>query len=67
MASQLGWIAAEVGRQPWIIYRVMKTGDAASPALSSSNVATSIILFSLLYISLGVLYIYIMMREIDNR
>ena len=67
VASQLGWIAAEVGRQPWIIYRVMKTGDAASPALSSSNVATSIILFSLLYISIGVLYIYIIMREIDNR
>jgi cytochrome d ubiquinol oxidase subunit I len=64
-ASQLGWIAAEVGRQPWIIYRVMKTADAVSPSLSAGNVLSSIVLFGLLYSLLGILYLYIVMREVN--
>jgi len=64
-ASQLGWIAAEVGRQPWIIYRVMKTADAVSPSLPAGNVLSSIVLFGLLYSLLGILYLYIVMREVN--
>lgn len=63
-ASQLGWIAAEVGRQPWIIYRVMKTADAVSPSLPAGNVLSSLILFGLLYSLLGILYLYIVIREV---
>lgn len=65
-AAQLGWIAAEVGRQPWIVYRVMRTGDGVSRTLSSGDVATSVILFSLFYTFLGILYIYIILREIKK-
>ncbi len=65
VASQLGWIAAEVGRQPWIIYRVMRTREAVSLSLSSEEVAFSIILFGLLYAFLGALYIYIVKREVN--
>jgi len=65
-ASQLGWIAAEVGRQPWIIYRVMKTAEAVSPSLPAGNVLSSLILFGLLYTLLGILYLYIVIREVDG-
>ena len=65
IASQLGWIAAEVGRQPWIIYRVMRTKEAASLSVSGWDVLSSIVLFSLLYTFLGTLYIYIMRKEVN--
>jgi cytochrome d ubiquinol oxidase subunit I len=65
IASQLGWIAAEVGRQPWIIYRVMRTKEAVSLSVSRGDVLSSIILFSLLYTFLGALYIYIMRKEVN--
>ena len=65
VASQLGWIAAEVGRQPWIIYRVMRTKEAASLSVPIGNVLSSIVLFSLLYTFLGAIYIYIMRKEVN--
>ncbi|MCF8105376.1 MAG: cytochrome ubiquinol oxidase subunit I [Desulfohalobiaceae bacterium] len=52
IAIQLGWILAEVGRQPWIVYNVMRTSDAASP-LAVSQVLTSFIAFVLVYSLIG--------------
>ena len=52
LAIQMGWIVAEVGRQPWIVYGVMKTSDAVSP-IATSQVATSLIAFILIYGLLG--------------
>jgi cytochrome bd ubiquinol oxidase subunit I len=64
LACQLGWIAAEVGRQPWIVYKLMKTADAASSNVSAGEILFSIILFSLIYIFLGAIFLFILIRKI---
>jgi cytochrome d ubiquinol oxidase subunit I len=65
-ACQLGWLAAEVGRQPWIVYHLLRTGDAASPGVPAGDVLASIALFGLLYLLLGSLYVYLLVREIRH-
>lgn len=49
IATQLGWIVAEVGRQPWIVYGVLKTADGVSLSVSPGQVWASLIGFTLLY------------------
>ncbi len=66
IACQLGWIAAEVGRQPWIVYRLLRTDQAASVVVSSGELIFSIILFGLIYLVLGVLYVYLLVRKIKH-
>jgi cytochrome d ubiquinol oxidase subunit I len=61
IAIQLGWIVAEVGRQPWIVYGIMKTSDAASP-VSSSQVGTSLAAFILVYGLLGAVGYYLIFK-----
>ncbi|HVO34956.1 MAG TPA: cytochrome ubiquinol oxidase subunit I [Gemmatimonadales bacterium] len=65
-ACQLGWIAAEVGRQPWIVYQLLRTRDAVSTIVPAGDVLFSIVLFSILYLLLGVLYVYLLVREIRH-
>jgi cytochrome d ubiquinol oxidase subunit I len=60
IAGQLGWIVAEVGRQPWIVYGVLKTSEGASKAVSSAQVWTSLIGFTLVYGLLAVVDIYLL-------
>jgi cytochrome d ubiquinol oxidase subunit I len=60
LANQLGWIVAEVGRQPWIVYNVLKTSDAVSKAISPAQVWTSLLGFTLLYGLLAVVDIYLL-------
>ncbi len=64
VACQLGWIAAEVGRQPWVVYRVLKTVEAASITVTAGEILFSIILFGLVYLFLGVLYVFLFVREV---
>jgi cytochrome d ubiquinol oxidase subunit I len=65
-ACQLGWIAAEVGRQPWIVYQLLRTRDAVSTIVPAGDVLLSIVLFSILYLLLGVLFVYLLVREIRH-
>jgi cytochrome bd ubiquinol oxidase subunit I len=65
-ACQLGWITTEVGRQPWIVYNVMRTKDAVSTSVSSGDVMFSIILFGIIYILLLFLYLYLLIREVKQ-
>ena len=59
LAIEMGWILAEVGRQPWIVYGLLKTSDAASP-IAVSQVMTSLIAFILVYGLLGLVGAYLM-------
>jgi cytochrome d ubiquinol oxidase subunit I len=61
LASELGWTVAEVGRQPWIVYGIMKTSDAFSP-VNASQVATTLIAFVVVYGLLGALGFYLIAR-----
>lgn len=61
IATLTGWFTAEVGRQPWTVYGVLRTTDAATPSLALSQVAISFAIFAVLYATIaaaGVTYIY---------
>lgn len=60
LAAQLGWIVAEVGRQPWIVYGVLRTSDAVSKSVVTSQVLGSLAGFILLYGLLAVADIYLL-------
>lgn len=64
IAIQLGWITAEVGRQPWIVYGVMRTRDAVSKTVPAGNVLFSIVLFSLVYALLAYFWLRVLRKEI---
>lgn len=62
IALQLGWIVAEVGRQPWIVYGILKTSDAASP-IATSQVGITLGAFILVYGLLGIVGFYQIIRN----
>jgi cytochrome d ubiquinol oxidase subunit I len=62
IAAQLGWIVAEVGRQPWIVYGVLKTSDAVSKAVTPLQVWGSLTGFTLLYGTLALVDIYLLTK-----
>ena len=66
IACELGWITTEVGRQPWIIYNVMRVRDAVSTAVDANEVIFSLILFGLIYLLIGSAYIYLLVKEIKH-
>ena len=66
LANELGWFSAEVGRQPWIVYGIMKTSQAVSPHLAAGEVLASIIMFGIMYVLLGALFIFLMNRKIQQ-
>jgi len=66
IANQLGWITAEVGRQPWIVYRLLRTSDALSRVVSGNQVLFSLITFALIYTVLFVLFIYLLDQKIKH-
>jgi cytochrome d ubiquinol oxidase subunit I len=61
LAIEAGWVVAEVGRQPWIVYGLMKTSDAVSPIVTS-QVAFSLVALTLLYALLGAVDIYLLFK-----
>ncbi|HUW84328.1 MAG TPA: cytochrome ubiquinol oxidase subunit I [Phycisphaerae bacterium] len=63
-ANQLGWLVAELGRQPWVVYNLLRTSDAFSPVLSSSDVAASLVMFLVVYALLFALFIYLLDHKI---
>jgi len=65
IATLAGWYAAEVGRQPWVVYGVLRTAKAMTPFLTSNAALTTLILFGAVYafiFSFGTLYIYRLLR-----
>lgn len=66
IANQVGWFAAEMGRQPWVVYGLLRTSDALSKVVTAEQVLFSIILFSLVYILLFFLFIYLLNKKIQH-
>lgn len=60
-AIAFGWTVAEMGRQPWVVYNIMKTSDAVSP-VPSSSVLISLITFGVVYTFLGIVDIYLLRK-----
>ncbi|HEX6763924.1 MAG TPA: cytochrome ubiquinol oxidase subunit I, partial [Polyangiaceae bacterium] len=66
IATTAGWMTAELGRQPWLVYGLFRTADGSSPNVSSGNVLFTLIGFTGLYFVLGLLYVYLVGRELAH-
>ncbi len=66
IANTAGWITAEVGRQPWLIYGLMRTSQGASPHVSAGNGIFTLLGFMGLYMVLGVLFLFLVQREVEH-
>ncbi len=64
IANEAGWTVTEVGRQPWIIYGLMRTGQGVSPTVGSGETVFTLIGFAGMYMLLGLLFLYVMLREV---
>ncbi|MEJ2721775.1 MAG: cytochrome ubiquinol oxidase subunit I [bacterium] len=64
VANEVGWVATEVGRQPWIVYGLLRTGDAASPTVGGGQILTSIALFAVIYVFLALVWVTVLDRKI---
>ena len=66
IATTAGWMTAELGRQPWLVYGLMRTAEGASPTVHSGTVLFTLIGFTGLYFVLGVLFLFLVGREIAH-
>jgi cytochrome d ubiquinol oxidase subunit I len=66
IATQAGWFTAEMGRQPWIVYQVLKTGEAVSAVVRPPQVLTSMVLFFIIYVMLTILFVSLLSQKIKH-
>ena len=64
IANQAGWFAAEIGRQPWIVYGLLRTSEGLSESVGRGQVLFSLTLFGLIYLLLFALFIFLLDRKI---
>ncbi|PIX11464.1 MAG: cytochrome ubiquinol oxidase subunit I, partial [Flavobacteriaceae bacterium CG_4_8_14_3_um_filter_31_8] len=66
IANQAGWFAAEMGRQPWIVYGHLRTSEGFSQEVSSNQILFSLILFFIVYALLFLLFMYSVNKKIKQ-
>jgi len=66
LANTLGWMTAELGRQPWLVYGLFHTRDGYSQVVGSGDTIFTLLGFLALYFVLGLLFLYLVGREIDR-
>ena len=66
IANTTGWMTAELGRQPWLVYGVLRTENGFSSTVSSGNTLFSLLGFMGLYMVLGILFLFLVTREIGH-
>ena len=66
IATTAGWMTAELGRQPWLIYGLMRTSEGVSSRVSAGNGLFTLIGFMGLYMILGILFLFLVHREIEH-
>jgi cytochrome d ubiquinol oxidase subunit I len=66
IANQVGWFTAEMGRQPWVVYGLLRTSKAFSQEVSSNQIVFSLVLFTLVYSLLLVLFLYSVNKKIKH-
>lgn len=66
IANQVGWFTAEMGRQPWVVYGLLRTSDALSSVVKANQVLFSLVMFTLLYMLLFTLFIYLLNKKIKH-
>jgi cytochrome d ubiquinol oxidase subunit I len=63
IANTAGWFTAELGRQPWIAFGLLRTVNGTSPAVSAGNIVFTLLGFAGMYLLLGLLYVLLVVAE----
>jgi cytochrome d ubiquinol oxidase subunit I len=66
IANTAGWMTAELGRQPWLIYGLMRTEDGYSKMVSAGSGMFTLLGFMGMYTALGILFLFLIRREIEH-
>lgn len=66
IANQVGWMTAEIGRQPWVVYGLLKTTQGVSPTINATQVQLSIGMFIVIYALLLILFLFLLDRKIKH-
>ena len=66
IGQQAGWMFSEVGRQPWLVYNVLRTSEGVSKNIHASQVLGSITMFVLIYLLLFALFLFLLDRKIKH-
>lgn len=66
LANQFGWFAAEMGRQPWVVYGLLRTSDGLSAVVKANAVLSSLIMFTLIYLLLFAVFVYLLNDKIKH-
>jgi len=66
LANEAGWVAAEVGRQPWAVFRLLRTSAAVSGAVPAGNILFSIIVFTAIYALIAVAGLTVILRTVRS-
>jgi cytochrome d ubiquinol oxidase subunit I len=66
IANTAGWMTAELGRQPWLVFGLLRTARGASTQVSAGNGLFTLLGFMGMYTALSILYLFLMWREIDH-
>lgn len=66
LVNQIGWMTAEIGRQPWIVWGLMRTTHGLSEVVSVAHIVTSLVLFTLVYLLLFAVFIFMLNHKIKD-
>ena len=64
IATTMGWMTAEVGRQPWVVYGLQRTANASSPTVTGGAIVFTILGFMAMYLVIGVLFLYLVFKQL---
>jgi len=65
IATELGWVTTEVGRQPWVVYNLMRTAEGVSP-IPAGNVIWSLCLFLIIFPAIGAIYFFYILKTLHR-
>jgi cytochrome d ubiquinol oxidase subunit I len=66
IANTAGWMTAELGRQPWLIYNLLRTSEGSSTVVSAGNSLFTLLGFMGIYFVIGVLFLFLVIKEINH-
>jgi len=66
IATTAGWMTAELGRQPWLVYNLLRTAEGSSPTVHGGSALFTLIGFAGLYFVLGLLFLFLIAREVGH-
>jgi cytochrome d ubiquinol oxidase subunit I len=66
IANQAGWVSAEMGRYPWIVYNLLRISEGLSKSVTAGQILGSLVMFSILYFLLFILFVYLLNEKFKH-